>query len=165
MIEYNTTLGRWDSIYTQLDLAYETVLVWKQHVSDNAPAGMGKVIIAGGGTDGDTSAWVFLNTQKMLVSGAIWGAVSSAIFAFVVLCASTGNPLISFFAITNILGIVGCTLGFMHILGWELGVIESVSCTILVGLSVDYVVHLANSYMESPKASRSERVVDAFRET
>lgn len=162
MIEYNTTLGRWDSVYSQLDMAYETVLAWKQHVIDNAPPGMGKVIIAGGTTQ--TSAWVFLNTQKMLVSGAIWGAVSSAIFAFVVLCISTGNPLVSFFAITNILGIVGCILGFMNMLGWELGVIESVSCTILVGLSVDYVVHLANSYMESSKASRSERVVDAFRE-
>lgn len=37
----------------------------------------------------------------------------------------------------------------MNLLGWELGVIESVSITVLVGLSVDYVVHLANSYIEA----------------
>ena len=36
-----------------------------------------------------------------------------------------------------------CILGFMFLLGWELGTIESVSATVLVGLSVDYVVHLA----------------------
>eukprot|EP01044_Picomonas_judraskeda_P025357 COSAG03_NODE_7322_length_934_cov_2.558084_2_plen_97_part_00 len=40
-------------------------------------------------------------------------------------------------------------LGMMNLLGWELGVIESVSITVLVGLSVDYVVHLANSYVEA----------------
>ena len=47
-----------------------------------------------------------------------------------------------------------CILGLMQLFGWEMGVIESVSITVLVGLSVDYVVHLANSYIECTKTGR-----------
>lgn len=163
-IEYNTTLGQWDSVYSHLDYAYDTVQLWRDHVVKNAPTGLKKPVIVGVASNGQPSAWVFLNTQNMLVSGAIWGAMFSAIFAFFVLCISTGNPLMALFAITNILAIVGCILGFMYIMGWELGVIESVSCTILVGLSVDYVVHLANSYMEAHGTTRPLRVQEAFAE-
>ena len=46
------------------------------------------------------------------------------------------NPYMAFLAITNICGVLLCILGLMNILGWELGVIESISITILVGLSV-----------------------------
>jgi protein dispatched 1 len=59
---------------------------------------------------------------------------------------------------------VCCILGCMHLFEWELGVIESVSATILVGLSVDYVVHLANSYTEAPFVDRKQRVVHALGE-
>lgn len=33
--------------------------------------------------------------------------------------------------------------------GWEFGVAESITVVILIGFSVDYVVHLANHYVES----------------
>jgi len=113
---------------------------------------VGNPIIAGESKSGQNSGWVFLNKQKMLVTDAIWGAGSSAVFSFIVLCISTGNPLVSFFAISNILCITGCILGLTIVLGWELGVIESVSCTIMVGLSVDYIVHLATWSRRSRRA-------------
>jgi len=67
---------------------------------------------------------------------AVLGCVASAIVAFVVLTISTMNPYMAFLAITNICGVLLCILGMMNMLGWELGVIESISITILVGLSV-----------------------------
>ena len=116
--------------------AYATALEWKAAVVKDAPAGMKNPIFVGGAASGTASPWVFLNTQKMLVVGAIQGAGSSAVFAFIVLCISTGNPLLSLYAIANIICIVVCILGLMNVFVWELGIIESVSCTILVGLSV-----------------------------
>merc|ERR1711916_308172 len=47
-------------------------------------------------------------------------------------------------------------------LGWTLGIIESVCITVVVGLSVDYVVHFANSYTESYAKDRESRVTDAL---
>ena len=43
-----------------------------------------------------------------------------------------------------------------------MGTIESISATILVGLSVDYVVHFANAYMESDTDTRYEALHDAL---
>jgi len=42
--------------------------------------------------------------------------------------------------------------------GWELGVSESISVVVLIGLSVDYVVHLASDYTHSVKATRYEKI-------
>ena len=54
---------------------------------------------------------------------------------------------------------ITCTLlGMMTVLGWKLGVLESLNLTLVVGLAVDYVVHLAEGYMELKHESRLARV-------
>jgi len=47
-------------------------------------------------------------------------------------------------------------------IGWQLGVIESISVTILVGLSVDYIVHLAVGYVESRHSKRHARTRESL---
>lgn len=54
--------------------------------------------------------------------------------------------------------VTGCVLGLIPILGWHLGVFESLNLTLVVGLAVDYVVHLADGYMELEDADRATRV-------
>jgi predicted RND superfamily exporter protein len=34
-------------------------------------------------------------------------------------------------------------------MGWQLGAMEAISMTLLVGLSVDYVFHMADAYTEA----------------
>ena len=100
----------------------------------------------------------------MLVRGAVFGIVASGIVAFLVLSISTFNPFVAFLSMVNITGVLLCILGMMAMAGWEMGVIESISITVLVGLSVDYVVHLANSYIEADATDREARVVGSFEE-
>ena len=76
-------------------------------------------------TGGQDGAWVFMDTQEMLVSGAIVGCTASAIVAFFVLTFSTFNPYISLLSIVNIMLVLVCILGMMNILGWELGTAEN----------------------------------------
>lgn len=45
----------------------------------------------------------------------------------------------------------------MYLSGWELGVAESITIVILIGFSVDYVVHLANHYVESSYTDKYKR--------
>ena len=49
-------------------------------------------------------------------------------------------------------------LAFMYINGWDFGLSESLSIIIIIGFSVDYVVHLANAYLESSAETRDERL-------
>ena len=49
-------------------------------------------------------------------------------------------------------------------MGWEFGVAESIAVVILIGFSVDYVVHLANHYVEAPYKDRKRRIQHALAE-
>jgi hypothetical protein len=186
VVQVNTTVGRWAANYEELKTAYDAWDGWMERTNAAAPAGMANGLFTSPETGGQDGAWVFMDTQEMLVSGAIVGCTASAIVAFFVLTFSTFNPYISLLSIVNIMLVLVCILGMMNILGWELGaaenafleplytakssfyqdmlvqkqgnaeqealsagVIESISITVLVGLSVDYVVHLANSYIEA----------------
>ena len=70
--------------------------------------------------------------------------------AFIVLCLTTRNLLQSVISIICVIEIVVSVLGLMHLKGWELGVSESICVVILIGFSVDYVIHLSSEYIDSP---------------
>lgn len=51
-------------------------------------------------------------------------------------------------------------VGLIPLSGWKLGVLESLNLTLVVGLAVDYVVHLAEGYHSSVKKDRNGKVQD-----
>ena len=52
----------------------------------------------------------------------------------------------------------------MVLKGWALGTAESISVIILIGFSVDYVIHLSADYMHSPQQSRHEKMKQSYTE-
>jgi predicted RND superfamily exporter protein len=52
----------------------------------------------------------------------------------------------------------------MQIKGWQLGVSESICVVILIGFSVDYVIHLSSDYMHSPYVSRHDKMQQSYTE-
>lgn len=59
------------------------------------------------------------------------------------------NILVSLYSVLSISCIVACVVAVMELSGWSLGITESIAVVVLIGMSVDYVVHLANHYVES----------------
>merc|ERR1712087_97270 len=57
----------------------------------------------------------------------------------------------------TILAIVVCVMGFTVLNGWKLGIIEAVIYVMVVGMSVDYVVHLSEAYLASGEHKREDR--------
>jgi predicted RND superfamily exporter protein len=55
------------------------------------------------------------------------------------------------------MGILGSIMALIQGIGWEMGISESIAMIIFVGLSVDYVVHIAHNYVESVALTRKER--------
>jgi len=102
--------------------------------------------------------WCWLETQKAFVRSAVQGILIAMPLAFAILMISTQNWIISLFAIIDIIGIMLCELSIMYLMGWKFGVSESVAIVIIIGFSVDYVVHLANAYLESSANLREERL-------
>lgn len=54
--------------------------------------------------------------------------------------------------------VIVTVLSLMFVLGWEIGVSESLAMVILIGFSVDYVVHLSSDYVHSAHASRHDKM-------
>ena len=105
-----------------------------------------------------------MQTEKTMVKGAIQGVAISLLFAFAVLLVSTMNILIALYSTLCIVIIVVSIMGIMQILGWQLGVTESVALVVLIGFSVDYVVHLANHFVESHFKKRVDRLRHSLKE-
>ena len=109
MMQVNTALGRWNAAYDSLKTAYDAWDGWLDTVHTRYTAATGlesNAFFTSPEEQGTEGAWVFMDTQEMLVQGAVVGTVVSAAFAFLVLAVSTFNPLIAFLAMCQIGGVI-----------------------------------------------------------
>lgn len=92
------------------------------------------------------------------MQSAITGILIGLFSAFVVLIIATTNIIVGSLASLTISLITCCVLGTITMIGWKLGVLESLNLTLVVGLAVDYVVHLAEGYMHLVGQDRLTKV-------
>uniref|UniRef100_A0A7S0ZFC8 SSD domain-containing protein n=1 Tax=Timspurckia oligopyrenoides TaxID=708627 RepID=A0A7S0ZFC8_9RHOD len=132
---------------------------WSEAISafnEENPEGVNKAFSSGG------FWWPFTITQVVLVDSCFQGLGLAIGIACIVLLLSTLNVIACFVSTFCIGGIVTSVLGSVYLFGWQLGLIETVAAVIVVGFSVDYVVHLANAYVESKHHTRFKRMRDSL---
>jgi len=82
-----------------------------------------------------------------LIDSFFSGCIIALPVAFLVLLFSTWNIVVATYAIGCVASIVVCVLGFCRsAMDWDLGTAEAIAGVIVIGYSVDYVVHLAHFY-------------------
>lgn len=141
--------------------AFETLC---ESLQASAPASIGKKIMHSGGI-----FWTWTFTEKQLVTNVFTGFAICFPSAYIVLLIATRNLSIATIAIVAVMGIVASVLGFCHwAMGWGLGIAESIAAVIVIGFSVDYVVHLSHVYVDAghrdpPLTTREERVTFALK--
>jgi hypothetical protein len=112
----------------------------------------------------NAKAFHYFYLQEKLVGEAFAGIGISIALSLVVLTLATRNVIVSLFATLSIACIVICMVGFTVMMGWRLGVMETINLILVPGLAVDYTVHLADAYLSSRYDSRQERVADMLAE-
>ena len=113
-----------------------------------------------------SNLWNRAETEVAAISGTISAFAISNGCAFVAIFIFTGDIVIAFQCTIAIIAIVACLMGYMIVvMEWSFGAIEAISVTVFVGFSVDYCLHLANSYSESDRLSRFGKVRDALVQT
>lgn len=95
-----------------------------------------------------------MESEYAFYTGALQGIGVSITLAFIIMLIATQNLIVTIYAIISVVFIVSATTSVMVLLGWELGVPESIAIVIAIGFSVDYVVHLAAHYVHSPFHSK-----------
>ncbi|XP_059897312.1 protein dispatched homolog 1 [Gadus macrocephalus] len=101
----------------------------------------------------------FYDLQDSLSGGTLIAMALSVGVAFGVMLLTTWNVIISLYAIISIAGTIFVTVGSLVLLGWELNVLESVTISVAVGLSVDFAVHYGVAYRLAPEPDRDGKVV------
>lgn len=120
---------------------------WVKTMNEEAPPGMQNAIQTA------YTTWTWMVTQEALVRNTFQGVTICFVMAYLVLVLSTMNFLTGAIATVTIAGVVVTVMGVgvRGFMGWDLGIGESIAAVILIGLSVDYCVHLANAYTEAPE--------------
>lgn len=85
-------------------------------------------------------------------------------FAFIVLLIATKNVILALLSVFCVSVVIVSVLAIIVLKGWELGLSESIAMVILIGLSVDYVIHLASDYKHSAHESRYDKMKQAYSE-
>lgn len=101
----------------------------------------------------------FYDLQDSLSGGTLVAMALSVAVAFSVMLLTTWNIIISLYAILSIAGTIFVTVGSLVLLGWELNVLESVTISVAVGLSVDFAVHYGVAYRLAPEPDREGKVI------
>ncbi|XP_062590695.1 protein dispatched homolog 1-like isoform X2 [Saccostrea cucullata] len=103
------------------------------------------------------NTWHMIRVQEVLSESAYFGILIGLSVALPVLVLTTMNFIIGFLAWVVIALVTVCVLGSIPLLGWKLGVLESLNLCMVVGLAVDYVVHLAEAYNVSSSVTRQDK--------
>ncbi|CAD5119818.1 DgyrCDS8401 [Dimorphilus gyrociliatus] len=110
----------------------------------------------------ENNVWHILVIQKELTRNALLGIIIGLCIAFPVLVIATENIIVGSLATLTIGFVTVGVIGLIPIFSWKLDVLVSLNLCLVVGLSVDYVVHLAEAYHLSVRKTRPERVQDAL---
>ncbi|KAB0400129.1 hypothetical protein E2I00_010274 [Balaenoptera physalus] len=81
------------------------------------------------------------------VQSALHGLALSLLICVAAVTVFTTHVLLLLPVLLSILGIVCLVVTIMYWSGWEMGAVEAISLSILVGSSVDYCVHLVEGYL------------------
>uniref|UniRef100_G3U3X1 Protein dispatched homolog 3 n=1 Tax=Loxodonta africana TaxID=9785 RepID=G3U3X1_LOXAF len=118
--------------------------------------------------------WKQIFMEIIGVQSALYGLVLSLLICVAAVAVFTTHILLLLPVLLSILGIVCLVVTIMYWSGWEMGAVEAISLSILVGSSVDYCVHLVEGYLlagenlpphqaEDPSSQRQWRTLEAVR--
>lgn len=130
---------------------WESTESWVMKEIQNAPVGM-----RGGWW---ISSMEFYDLQKSLSTGTLVSMAIAIAMAFGVMLLTTLNVLVSVYAILTIIGIISVTIGSLVLSGWKLNILESITMSVAVGVSIDFAMHFGVAYCLAPnKECRKARV-------
>ncbi|XP_076464560.1 protein dispatched homolog 1-like isoform X1 [Babylonia areolata] len=108
------------------------------------------------------TSWHWLYIQRALAENAVLGVGLGVSLALPVLVLSTGNVINGLLATLSICCVTVCVIGVIPLAGWRLGVLVSLNMCLVVGLAVDFVVHLAEGYHMSHRTDRRGKLQQAL---
>merc|ERR1719326_2729258 len=114
-----------------------------------------------------TSAlWVRAETETRLIESTLLCALFSVVFALLATLLFLWNMALAVYLILGIVCVIICLAAAMFgIMQWKFGAVEAIGLIVFVGFSVDYSLHMAESFNQSKETKRFAKVKDAMTRT
>ena len=106
--------------------------------------------------------WVKLAMYDVYRSMTAFGLATGLAVGFVVLRVVTRSTTVALLAVASLVQVVMGVFACLRLMGWALGVVESICFVLVSGLSVDYVLHVACAYAQSGERTRVARTEAAI---
>ena len=124
---------------------------WMQRDNANAPAEVSNAFFSSG------DFW-FWDTNYQMFTTAVSSAGIAIAAAALVIFISSRSLAMTIFSVVSVGYVLASVTSMMVAAGWQFGLLESICFTILIGVSVDFVIHFSHAYTEQPgQVSRHER--------
>jgi hypothetical protein len=147
---------RWNSPYDDLDDEWNMIEDWVNAQANTAPAGVANFYFS------SSDFWWYDTNTQMLSTAYASAAIALGAAAAVILLSSRSFVL-TFFAIVTIVYVLTSVTATLVGLGWTLGFLESICFAILIGVSVDFVIHFCHAYSSMKgEYNRGERTKHAL---
>jgi predicted RND superfamily exporter protein len=98
--------------------------------------------------------WVQAVTYTQITSSVVPTLAASVVLSAVVVFIFAGRPILTLLAALTLIFICASVMGIIYLLKWNLGATEVMSITSLVGLAVDFCIHVVEGYMEARAGTR-----------
>jgi hypothetical protein len=82
--------------------------------------------------------FLFYDLMREVIRGTYTSLIFSMFFALIVLAITSGNLLITIYAMLTIVFIIADTVAVFVLFGWELSILQTIIIIMSVGLSVDF---------------------------
>lgn len=147
---------RWDSPFNDLDDEWHLIEDWFKSMSAGAPVGVSRSFFSS-----EDYWWYDTNVQMLSTAYGAAGIALGAAAAIILF--SSRSFTLTFFAVVTIAYVLTSVTATLVGFGWTLGFLESVCFAILIGVSVDFVIHFTHSYSHfKGEHSRAERTQHAL---
>ena len=135
---------RYKDPYHVLSKEWHLIEDWMKATNDHqAPEGVNKGYFSSG------DFWWYDTNGQMLRTAYSSAAITLAASAVVVLFSSR-SIVVTIFATLTIGFVLTSVTAILIAMGWTLGFLESICLAILIGVSVDFVIHFSHSYSALP---------------
>lgn len=146
VVEYESSQP-YTMAYRELEYFQASVQRWLDEQMRTAPPGMQNAWF--------TSELTFFDLQATLSADTMNAIAIAMAVSFFVLLAVTLNVLISLFAIVTVTLTICTTIAILVLMNWKLNVLESISVSTAIGLTIDFSLHYGNYYRLCPDQERA----------
>lgn len=141
---------RWDSSFDKLQDVTDAWDAWIAAENAGAPSGA-----TNGWFSSDALHWY--DTNKSMRDGAYLSSLTALACVVCIVIVSTRDLRITLYATVAVAAVLLYVVGTTVLMGWTLGFLEGICFSILIGLSCDFVLHMAHAYTEADAWSRVDR--------